>query len=114
MSQIITDYIQAVKYDWQPEIIQKLDEIVHHALPSVTERLQYGKPHYLKNGKYAYVTSSAKDAVSFTIFNGAALEAPEGFFEAGDPERKTIKIRKGQSVDYDLLAKLVQQTASAE
>jgi len=111
MSDVVTDYIQNLKQTWQVEICQKIDQIVREALPEVTVRLQYGKPHYLKDGKYAYVLSSAKEWITFTIFNAAALEAPEGFFEAGDPERKTIKIRSGQPVDYDRLAHFVQQTA---
>jgi hypothetical protein len=108
----VTEYIQNIKQDWQIEISNRLNELVHQAVPEVTERIQYGKPHYLKNGKYAAVLGTAKDWVSFTIFNAKDVEAPEGVFEAGDPDRKTIKIRKGQSVDYDLLARLLQQAAS--
>ncbi len=53
--------------------------------------------------------------VSFTIFNASTLEAPEGFFEASDvSDRKTLKIRKGQSVDYVFLAKLLQQAVNAQ
>lgn len=74
--------------------------MVHQAIPEVAERLQYGKPHYLKDGKYAAVLGTAKGWVAFTIFNAAALDAPEGLFEPGPPDRKTIKIRQGQAVDY--------------
>ncbi len=56
---------------------------------------------------------TAKEWVTFTIFNATEIEGPEGFFEPGSPERKTIKIRKGQAVDYDLLAKLVQQASQS-
>jgi hypothetical protein len=88
MSQEATGYISNIK-----------------AIPEVAERFQYGK--------YACVLSAPKGAVTFTIFNATALDDPEGLFEPGPPERKTIKIRKGQAVDYDLLAKLLQQGASA-
>jgi hypothetical protein len=108
----VTEYIQNIKQDWQIEISNRLNELVHQAVTEVTERIQYGKPHYLKNGKYAAVLGTAKDWVSFTIFNAQDVEGPAGLFEDGPAERKTIKIRKGQAVDYDQLGALLQQAAS--
>jgi hypothetical protein len=114
MNQAVTDYIAGLDQNWQSDICNRIREIVHQSIPQVEERIQYGKPHFLKNGKYACVLGPAKGWVSCTIFNAAALQAPEGFFEPSDTaERKTIKIRPGQDVDYDLLAALVQQAASA-
>jgi hypothetical protein len=77
----------------------------------VEERIQYSKPHYRKNGAYAAVIGTAAEWVTFTIFNASALQAPESLFEPGPPERKTVKIRQGQDVDYDLLGKLLGQAA---
>lgn len=57
-------------------------------------RIQYGNPHYLQDGKYAAVIGTAKSWVAFTIFNAAALNAPDGLFEPGPPERRTIKIKE--------------------
>lgn len=111
MNEQVSDYIAKLKLDWQAEICTALRQLVHAHAPNLTERIQYGKPHFLKDGKYAFVLGTAKEWVSFTLFNAGSLEAPDGFFEAGDPERKTIKIRKGQAVDYDLLAGFIQQTA---
>lgn len=113
MSQEVHDYIQGRSQEWQVEICERLDQLVHQSIPEVEERLQYSKPHYRKNGKYACVIGTAKDWVTFTIFNATEIEGPEGFFEPGPPERKTVKIRKGQAVDYDLLAKLVQQASQS-
>src|SRR5262245_22351040 len=108
MNQEVSDYIQKIKVDWQAEVCKSIRERVHAAVPEVTERIQYGKPHFLKNGKYAAVLGTAKEWVSFTIFNAEGLQAPSGFFEeGGSPERKTIKIRQGQTPDFDLLSKLL-------
>jgi len=112
MNQDVTDYIDAIKVDWQAEVCRQLRQIIHDAAPDVTERLQYGKPHFLKNGKYACVLGTAKGWVSFTIFNAATLEAPDGFFEPGPPERKTVKIRDGQAIDPALLTPMVQQASA--
>lgn len=112
MNQAVTDFIDNVKIEWQVEICKALRNVVLESIPGVEERIQYSKPHFLKNGKYAAVLGTAKGWVSFTIFNAQALEAPEGYFEPGPPERKTIKIREGQTVDYAYLGTLVQQASS--
>lgn len=114
MSQEVNGHIAAIGQPWQAEICQELHRAVHRAIPGVTERLQYGKPHYLKGGQYAALIGTAKGWVTFTIFNAAGLEAPEGLFEPGPPERKTVKIRPGQVVDYDLLAGLLRRAAGRE
>ncbi|MWV42902.1 DUF1801 domain-containing protein [Paenibacillus sp. HJL G12] len=112
MNQEVTEFIEAIQVPWQVEVARNLREVVHAAIPEVQERIQYKKPHFLKNGKYAAVISPSKDAMSFTIFNAAQLELPEGLFD-GPPERKTIKLRQGQTVDTNQLTALVSQASSA-
>lgn len=111
MNQQVTDYIGKLTQAWQVETCNRLREIAYEVIPDVEERLQYGKPHYLKNKTYACVVSVAKAAVSFTIFNANEINAPAELFE-GPPERKTIKIREGQAVDYALLGTLLRQAVA--
>jgi len=114
MDQAVTEYIEQINQEWQVGVCESIRQIIHESIPEVEERLQYRKPHYLKDRKYACVLDTAKDAVSLTIFNARTLEAPDGLFEPGGSEdRKTIKIRKGQPVDHALLAKLIRQDATA-
>ena len=112
MNHEVTDFIEALKEPWQGELSTNLREIVHQAIPDVHERIQYKKPHFLKNGKYAAVISTSKDAVSFTIFNTASLELPEGMFE-GQSERKTLKLLKGDTFNSRLLMSLVSQASGS-
>lgn len=112
MSQEVIEFINAIKEPWQAEISARLREMVHQTIPDVQERIQYKKPHFLKNGKYAAVISTSKDAVSFTIFNPGGIDFPEGPFD-GPPERKTIKLRSGQAADYDQLASLLSQASAS-
>lgn len=112
MNRAVTEYVQQLKEPWQPEICTRLDEVISEAVVGIDSRLQYGKPHYLKNGKYAAVVGTAKDWVSFTIFNATGIDAPAGLFEPGPAERKTVKIRKAQAVDYGQLGELLQQAAA--
>ncbi len=113
MNDQITDYISKLAQPWQAEVCNRVRQLIHEAVPEVTERLQYGKPHFLKGKTYAGVLGPAKGWVSFTIFNAEALQPPEGLFESSETgDRKTIKIREGQAVDYEMLKKLIQQAAS--
>lgn len=108
MNQEVTDYIAGIKLPWQTEICTRLREVIHESIPEVTERIQYGKPHFLKNGKYAAVISTAKGWVSFSIFNAANLEVPEGQFETGSGDRLTMKLLEGKPADYELLSSLLK------
>jgi hypothetical protein len=83
-------------------------------IPNVEERLQYGKPHYLKDGHYACVIHAAKDKISFMIFNAGDIKEIKGFLKAmSDPNRKAVTITEGQDVDYKLLAKILKQASDA-
>ena len=118
MNQEVTDFIQALNQkpnqEWQVAVCEQLRKVIFEALPTVEERIQYGKPHFLLNGKYACVIHPFKDTVAGMIFNATHLEAPQGFFEKTDkPERKTIKIKKDQKVDYALFGSLLKQAASS-
>src|SRR5688500_16273138 len=111
MNQEVTGFIEKVKESWQASLCHELRQVVHRAIPDVQERMQYNKPHFLKDKKYAAVISTSKDAVSFTIFNATGLELPEGLFE-GPPERKTIKLRSMEQFDGGMLTELLQEASS--
>lgn len=111
MNPEVTAFIAAIDTPWQSELAQRLHRLVREAIPDATERIQYGKPHFLKNGKYAAVLSPSKAALSFMIFNAAELEAPEGLFEADPPDRKTIKFKNGQTLDEELILRLIRQAS---
>src|SRR5688572_14753744 len=116
MNQEVTDYINKhsdkPKQEWQVEVCNQLRQTVLQAIPDADERLQYGKPHYRKNNKYAAVIGTAKGWVTLTIFNAADINVSEGIFEPGDPDRKTVKILEAQTIDYELLGRYLQQAAS--
>lgn len=112
MNPEVTNFIELLKETWQKELSLSLRDVVHQAIPDVHERIQYKKPHFLKNGKYAAVISTSKDAVSFTIFNAVGLELPEGMFD-GPPERKTLKLYQGDAFNVQQLVSLVSQASSS-
>jgi hypothetical protein len=109
----VSAYIENIQLPWQVEIANTLRQMAHNAIPGVEERIQYKKPHFLKDGHYAAVLSPAKAYLAFMIFNTQDIEIPDGLFEKGGPaERKTIKIKEGQDVDYNLLGDLLAKASS--
>ncbi|UUZ78699.1 DUF1801 domain-containing protein [Paenibacillus sp. P26] len=52
MNQEVTEFIAGLKEPWQVQLCTELREVVHNAIADATERMQYKKPHFLKNGKY--------------------------------------------------------------
>lgn len=113
MNQEVTQYIENIEQKWQADTCKHLRETVLQSVLGIEEALQYGKPHYKKNGKYVCTYNTAKAWVSFTLFNAGSFQIPGELFEPGDnPDRKTIKIREGQDMKYSILAKLLQQAAA--
>ena len=113
MTPEISTFIAKIAIKWQADLCIRIRQAVHEAAPDVQERIQYGKPHFLKGGKYLCVLGTAKGWVSFTIFNAESLKPPDGLFESSDTgDRKTIKIREDQTLDSELLVKLIQQAAA--
>jgi hypothetical protein len=109
MNKEVTHYIEKLP-DWQVSVCEELRKTIYQAMPGVEERIQYGKPHYLKNGHYAAVISASKEKVVFNIFNAEGLDEIEGFFvSTTTPQRKAAMIKKGQHVDYAQLGDFLQE-----
>lgn len=111
MSNEVSAFIDSLGENWKVDVSKRLRETVRETIPSVEERIQYKKPHFLKNGHYAAVISPSKDAITFMIMNATGIEFPKGF--EGPPERKWIKIKEGVSPDYGQLSSLLAQASQS-
>lgn len=113
MNEEVTQYIAKQK-PWQIEVCNTLRNIVKDTIKDVEERLQYGKPHYLKNGHYAAVIHVSKDKVSFMLFNAKDITEESGFLRSmGNGDRKTIDITEGQQLDVSKISHLLEQVSSS-
>jgi hypothetical protein len=113
MNEEVSNYIQKLP-EWQAKLCGALREMILETIPGAEERMQYGKPHYLKKGKYAAVISVAKDKVTFMIFNALGIHEIKGLLKStSNPERKKVSIIEGQDVDYALLSKLLGQASAS-
>ncbi|MGN7358416.1 DUF1801 domain-containing protein [Paenibacillus sp. SAF-054] len=109
MNQEVTTFIENLP-QWQVEISAALRSMVHETIPEAEERIQYKKPHFLKNGHYAAVISPSKGAIAFMIMNADNTDFPSEF--EGPAERKWIKLREGDTPDLPLLSELLKQASS--
>lgn len=116
MNEEVTSFIESVGQkagqEWEGPVCESLRAMTFSSVPNADERMQYGKPHYLIGKKYVAAITTAKQHVSYTIFNATELDPPAGMFEDGPPERRTIKIKQGQTVDYDQIGALLSQAAA--
>lgn len=111
MNPEVTAFIEKLDPSWKAEISNKLRQMVYECIPEAEERIQYKKPHFLKNGHYAAVISPSKDAIAFMIMNTNGMEVPKEF--QGPEERKWLKIKEGDSPDYKQLSELLTQASSS-
>jgi hypothetical protein len=111
MNDEVTAYIEKAK-PWQAQVCTRLREMVHSTVPGVEEAFQYGKPHFVRDGRHAAVIHVARDKVSFMVFDAAGVEAVPGLLRSlGNGERKAVDIREGDEVGYDLIADIVRRTS---
>ena len=109
MNQEVTAFIENLP-KWQADISSTLRDMVLETIPAAEERIQYKKPHFLKNGHYAAVISPSKDAIAFMVMNTNGIDFPKGF--DGPAERKWIKVREGDTPDLASLSGLLKQASS--
>ncbi|WNQ10658.1 DUF1801 domain-containing protein [Paenibacillus aurantius] len=111
MNPEVTAFIDNLNGQWQAELGHKLRQMVQETIPGVEEKIQYKKPHFLKNGQFAAVISPSKDAIAFMIMNAEGIEFPKGF--EGPAERKWIKLKEGVEPDLAQLSNLLAQASES-
>ncbi|MGW5383521.1 DUF1801 domain-containing protein [Nocardia sp. NPDC003963] len=112
MNDEVTRYIDGL-LPWQIDVCRRLRAMIHTTIPTVDEQIQYGKPHFSKNGRHAAVIHVAKSKVSFMVFDAAAIEAVPGVLRSmGNGDRKTADIVEGSDIDFELLATVLARASS--
>lgn len=111
MNPEVTSFIENLGPPWQVQLCGQLRQMVHETIPGVEDKIQYKKPHFLKNGQFAAVISPSKDAIAFMIMNAAGMEFPKGF--EGPAERKWIKLREGDTPDLAQLSSFLKQASES-
>ena len=107
-SELITEQISNLG-DWRGQTVAQLRRIILEADPDITEEWKWGTAVWSHNGM---VCSAAafKDHVKLNFFNGAALEDPEGLFNAGRDAKasRSIDFSQGEKINEAALKDLIR------
>lgn len=106
--------------DWRGETLARARDLIKEAQPDVAEQVKWQKPtnplgvptwnhHGLICTGEAY-----KDKIKLTFAKGAALEDPDGLFNASldGKVRRGIDLRQGEKIDTEAFKKLVSAAAA--
>lgn len=80
--------------DWRGSLIARLRQLIHEAVPDITEEWKWGTPVWSKNGLVCSA-GAFKDHVKLNFFQGAALPDPKQLFNAGLDAKAT------RAIDFD-------------
>ena len=107
-SQLITNQIAELS-DWRGILLARLRQLIHAAVPGITEEWKWGTAVWSQAG---LVCSAAvfKGHVKLNFFKGASIEDPKGLFNAGLDAKATrsIDFYEDSGVDAAALQDLVR------
>jgi hypothetical protein len=105
--------------DWRGELLARIRELTHEALPDVIEEIKWRKPSnplgvpvWSRDG-ILFTGETYKDKVKLTFAKGASVEDPAGLFNSSleGNARRAIDFREGDAIDADSFKDLVRAAA---
>jgi len=107
--------------DWRTECLETIRALTREADPEAVEERKWKKPSNpagvptWSHGGILFTGETYKDKVKLTFARGAALDDPDGLFNASldGGTRRAIDIREGESVDADAFRALVREAVAA-
>lgn len=104
--------------DWRAETLARVRKLIQQADPQVVEEIKWRKPGNGMQGVPVWshdgilcTGETYKAVVKFTFARGAALDDPQGLFNASleGNTRRAIDIRQGEWIDETAFKALVRQ-----
>ena len=111
-SQMITQQIEGLA-DWRGKLIARLRELILTAEPDVTEEWKWETPVWSLKGNLV-AAAAFKDHVKVNFFKGAALDDPQGLFNAGLDAKATraIDFSEGDVIREPAFLELIRAAAA--
>ena len=111
-SQLVTDHIAALA-DWRGPYLARLRRLIQEADPDLVEGWKWDTPVWSRNGNVVAI-AAFKDHVKVNFFKGAALEDPDGLFNAGLEAKTTraIDFHEGDEINEPALQDLVRAASA--
>ena len=105
--------------DWRQGTLQRMRELIHEAHPDIVEEVKWvkptnpdGVPTWTHEG-IVCTGEVYKDKVKLTFARGAAVDDPDGIFNASldAGTRRAIDLHEGDDVDATAFKALVRRAA---
>lgn len=94
-SQLISNQIAGLA-DWRGERLAHLRELIHEAAPDISEEWKWDTAVWSQKGN-VLAAAAFKDHIKLNFFKGAALQDPQGLFNAGLEAKATRAIDFSQA-----------------
>jgi len=94
-SQLISNQIAGLA-DWRGELLARLRELIHEAAPDISEEWKWDTAVWSQKGN-VLAAAAFKDHIKLNFFKGAALQDPQGLFNAGLEAKATRAIDFSQA-----------------
>ena len=94
-SQLISNQIAGLA-DWRGERLARLRELIHEAAPDISEEWKWDTAVWSQKGN-VLAAAAFKDHIKLNFFKGAALQDPQGLFNAGLEAKATRAIDFSQA-----------------
>lgn len=106
--------------DWRGDVLARMRALIHEADPEVVEQVKWVKPTNPRGvpvWEHAGIVCTGevyKTYVKLTFARGAALDDPDGLFNAGlgGGTRRAIDIREGELIDSAAFKALVGEAVA--
>lgn len=99
--------------DWRGDMLAQLRQLIHQALPDVTEEWKWDGPVWSYDGILC-TGEVYKKAVKTTFAKGAALPDPDGLFNAslGGGTRRAIDFLQNEPIKAEAFKTLIRAAAA--
>lgn len=99
--------------DWRGDVLARIRELIHEAVPDVVEELKWRGTPVWSRGGIICTGETYKGKVKLTFAKGAALKDPANLFNASldGNVRRAIDIGEGEAIDAKAFKALVRAAA---
>jgi uncharacterized protein YdhG (YjbR/CyaY superfamily) len=96
------------------ETLRELRKLCVAELEGYEESMQYGMPSYGRDGTIEVAFASQKNYISFYILNAAVLDRFRPALQGLNLGKGCIRYAKTEQIDFELVKKILADTASSE
>ena len=108
-SEDVTNYIAKAAPE-QIEILETLRQLIHEAVPGVSEAVKWRMPVFKLTKNFTWIQAN-KNHVTFGLYNANELQDPKGLLEGGGKGLRHVKIRELDDIDKAQFKKWLKKVA---